>query len=308
MSSGLQTSDTSFLQLLMTLSGMEFLSSLLGAHSWCIGKFIGCTGVAVARRFSDLVSGCALCRHPRQWARHGGLQQSFLSYPPPFQDEEDVGGPEPLWAARLSPQNMFVPTTHGSEQRADFVHSSHESSLSGFAQAFAPVATQDGYRQSPECIAYVPTRSASCEHHRNGERHRQSAAVPRQASYMKPTASSLAKTADSRSKSQECAGGGREPACTVRIPCPPSVDQGCGRNQADQSGHQQQLHTARSLSAESDCQMCMVGSPVKPGSHVSRVVDALMDVTQLQHDLKDLGGKHQTLQALSKVCMSAIWI
>ena len=54
-------------------------------------------------------SGYVLCRHPRQWTRHGGLQQSFLSYPPPLQDEEDDGGPDPLWAARLSPQNMCVP-------------------------------------------------------------------------------------------------------------------------------------------------------------------------------------------------------
>ena len=135
-------------------------------------------------------SGYVLCRHPRQWTRHGGLQQSFLSYPPPLQDEEDDGGPDPLWAARLSPQNMCVPTTHGCEQRSDFVHSSHDSALSVSVHADAPAVAQSGHWQSPECNARGPARSAPCEPdlHCTGGRQRQSAVVPQQASYMKPTA------------------------------------------------------------------------------------------------------------------------
>lgn len=294
-------------------------NGILIKSSWCTFLFCCCTGwfieandaAGVGKEF--VLRKCVLCRHPRQWTQHGGLRQSFLSYPPPLQEKDDSDGSvlQRVWAAKLSPQHMcarlssqrMCATAHGSEKRADFVHSSHESSLSGFVQTFVPAVPQVGCRQSPtECMAYGSEHAAAreCSRYCVREAQRPSTALPQQASYMKPTASFLAKTAQCRSKGQECTASGREQA-PIRIPCPPSEEFRCGRDQAHYRTGQQQPHIERSLSGGSDDEICMVGSSLQADSNVSLVVNALMDVTQLQQDLKKLGSKNQSLQALSKV-------
>lgn len=249
------------------------------------------------------------CRHPRQWTQHGGLRQSYVSYPPPLQEEDDVGDDffEPLGAARHSSQHMCG-TAVGGEQCGGFLRSSHDSSLSGSVLAFVPAAVQAGRRTSP-------TERAACESSPSAARKRSWLCVsdqrpstmhPEQASYMRPTASSLAKAAQCRSKSQEFAPTGDQPQ-PIRIPCPPAEQVRCGLKQAHSRVHRRAARAERSPSGGSDEECHCEGSPVRDGSQVSRVVNALMDVTQLQQGLKALGNKHQSLQALAKVCECTCW-